>query len=142
MFRELPHRTTRNYKYLLKGIGTDIFNKDHFLESYYVASFAHYRLEALFRNQSIAAELKPARYHLLLAYRLLVVKEGLPRVTSNEMRRVCERLMENLWDSAKAKSVFESAALFVREVANGNLHRDNIRTEPFTHAIVSRLRND
>jgi hypothetical protein len=41
IFRELPHRTTRNYKALLRGVGTDIFSKDHRLEPYYVAAFAH-----------------------------------------------------------------------------------------------------
>src|SRR5690606_8454901 len=32
MFLGFPHRTTRNYKALLRSIGTDIFNKDHRLE--------------------------------------------------------------------------------------------------------------
>lgn len=71
MFLKLPHRTTRNYKALLRQIGTDIFNKEHRLEPYYVSAFAHYRLEYLFRNQTIDATLKPARYHILLAFRML-----------------------------------------------------------------------
>jgi hypothetical protein len=141
IFRGVPHRTTRNYKALLRGVGTDIFNKDHRLEPYYVAAFAHYRLEFLFRNQSLPAELKPARYHLLLAYRILVNGEELPPMNSHEMERYCGVLMNSLWDDDASKAHFENGETHVRTVAAGNLHRDNIRTEPFTEALLQRLRN-
>lgn len=141
VFRGLPHRTTRNYKALLRGVGTDIFNKDHRLEPYYVAAFGHYRLEFLFRNQLLQADLKPARYHLLLAYRILVSGEALPAINSHEMARTCNELMINLWDDDGSRAVFETASELVRSVAAGNLHRDNIRTEPFTVALLQQLRN-
>ena len=140
IFLVLPHRTTRNYKVLLRAVGTDIFNKDHRLEPYYVAALAHYRLEFLFRNQSLPAELKPARYHLLLAYRILVSREALPAMNSREMARYCDVLMESLWDDDVSRAHFGKAETHVRAVAAGNLHRDNIRTEPFTEALLQRLR--
>ena len=139
IFLELPHRTTRNYKALLKNVGTDLFNKDHKLEPYYVAGYAHYRLEFLFRNQLIASELKPARYHLLLAYRLLVSPTLIPPMNSHKMARFCQTLMETLWDDDKFKSIFEEAETHVRAIAAGNLDRDNIRTEPFTENLKVRL---
>ncbi|MGP8049797.1 MAG: AIPR family protein [Desulfobaccales bacterium] len=140
IFLKAPHRTTRNYKALLRSVGKDIFNKDHRLEPYYVAAFAHYRLEFLFRNQSLPAELKPARYHLLLTYRILVGGERLPPMNSREMARYCNILMESLWDDDALRAVFANAETHVRAVAAGNLHRDNIRTEPFTEALLQRLR--
>ncbi len=85
-FLDLPHRTSRNYKLLLKTIGTDIFNKEHKLEMYYLAAYAHYRLEYLFRNQVLPPELKPARYHLLMAYRKLANPDNMPKhFNSHEM---------------------------------------------------------
>jgi hypothetical protein len=141
IFRALPHRTTRNYKALLRGVGTDIFNKEHRLEPYYAAAFAHYRLEFLFRNQILHADLKPARYHLLLAYRVLVTGETLPPMNSHEMKRMCDGLMKSLWDDDESRAVLETATKHVRAVASGNLHRDNIRTEPFTEALLQQLRN-
>jgi hypothetical protein len=140
IFRGMPHRTTRNYKALLRGVGTDIFNKDHRLEPYYVAAFAHYRLEFLFRNQLLPTELKPARYHLLLAYRILAGGEPLPPMNSHEMERYCSGLMDSLWDDDASKAHFENAVAHVRAVAAGNLHRDNIRTEPFTEGLLLELR--
>lgn len=139
IFLELPHRTTKNYKALLKTIGTDIFNKEDCLDPYYVAGYAYYRLEFLFRNQLLPSELKPARYHLLLAYRILASPGDLPRMNSHEMERFCQVLMETLWDDEKSKSIFSEAESHVRAVADGNLHRDNIRTEPFTQHLKARL---
>ncbi len=141
VFRTLPHRTTRDYKALLRGVGTEIFNKEHRLEPYYTAAFAHYRLEFLFRSQVFQAELKPARYHLLLVYKILVCGEALPPLNSHEMARMCNGLMESLWDDDISRTIFETAAEHVRAVAAGNLHRDNIRTEPFTESLLKRLKD-
>ena len=141
-FLDLPHRTTRNYKALLKSIGKDIFNIDHKLEPYYVAAFAHYRLEYLFRSKGLNKELKSSRYHILMAFRYLVTEGGdLPRhFNSNEMARYCSKLMEILWDDEKYKELFLKAERIVRESANGNLHRDNIRTEPFTDEVLKKIK--
>lgn len=140
MFLSLPHRTTRNYKALLKQIGTQIFHPDHRLEPYYVAAYAHYRLEYLFRNQTIDANLKPARYHILMAFRIITAPTpDIPRLNSHDMVRYCTTIMETLWDDDHCKTTFEAAVTHVTAIAAGNLHRDNIRTEPFTDALIARL---
>ena len=72
IFRDMPHRTTRNYKALLRETGKEIFGPDHRVEPYYTAAFAYYRLDYFLRNSHVRAELKPARYHILLAARLLL----------------------------------------------------------------------
>lgn len=140
VFLELPHRTTRNYKALLRSVGKDIFGKDHRVEPYYVAALAHYRLEFLFRNQSLSAELKPARYHLLLASRILMNNANLPAMNSHEMARYCNTLMESLWDDDTARTAFGNAEACVRDIAQGNLHRDNVRTESFTNDLLRLMR--
>ncbi len=139
IFLRSPHRTTRNYKALLRGIGTDIFNKEHQLEPYYASAYAHYRLDFLFRNQILPPELKPARYHLLLAYSLLIDNMRPPSLNSHEVKRYCNTLMESLWDDDQFRVHFETAAEHIREVAKGNLHRDNIRTETFTNDLLEQL---
>ncbi len=139
-FLERPHGTTRNFRALLKLIGSEIFNKDHRLEPYYLTAFAHYRLDFLFRNQAIDPALKAARYHLLLAYRLIKSKEKIPRMNSHEMIRYCDAILADLWDDDKSKADFELAVTHVRTIANGNLHRDNIRTEAFTEALLKLLK--
>jgi AIPR protein len=141
VFLDLPHRTTRNYKALLKSVGTVIFNTDHKLQPYYVAAFAHYRLEYLFRSQIIGRELKAARYHLLMCFRYLASSLQLPRYfNSREMQRYCEDLSEILWDESKYKDLFINSVEILNNVADGNLHRDNIRTEPFTKQLIEKLK--
>lgn len=140
IFLQIPHRTTRNYKALLRSIGTDIFNREHRLEPYYVAGYAHYRLEYLFRNQVLPSELKPARYHLLMVYKILASNEKQPPMNSHEMARQCLELMDGLWNDDSSRILFEKAAEIVRNEAAGNLHRDNIRTEPYTQKLLQALK--
>jgi hypothetical protein len=141
IFLERPHRTTRNYKALLKSVGTEIFGKDHKLEPYYLSAFANYRLEYMFRNQLLASDLKPARYHILLAFRMLQNPvQSLPHFGSREMASFCEKLLHVLWNDEQAKSGFEDAANAVRTVSGGNLHRDHIRTETFTDSLTQHLK--
>lgn len=135
LFLSFPHRTTRNYKALLKSVGSEIFNKDHRLEMYYVSAYAYYKLEYLFRSGVIVAALKPARYHLLFLFRLLVNNSQLPRPNSHEMSRYCDSLTAVLWNDNLVRQKFVEAAEIVLRVSGNNLHRDNIRTEPFTELI-------
>jgi hypothetical protein len=138
MFLEEPHRATRNFKALLDQVGTTIFAEQDRLEPYYVSAYALYRLEFLFRNQTLEAKYKPARYQLLLCFRLLLPLGALPRMNSHEMGRVCERILHVLYDPDESARVFRRAVKVVAEVANGNLDRDHIRTQPFTEALKAR----
>ena len=136
IYLDWPHRTTRNYKSLLKGIGTNFFKEDDRLEMYYLAAFCHYRLEQLFRSKTIDTKLKVARYHLLMAFRYLAVKDSLPKdKNSAEMARFCNKVMEVAWDEKQSGKVFEQAVNVVSTAAKGDLNRDNIRTERFTEAV-------
>jgi hypothetical protein len=136
-FLGYPHRTTRNYKALLKSIGGEIFGKDHCLEMYYVSAYANFKLDQLFRAGFLDSNLKPARYHFLFLLRLIIHKENLPRPNSNEMKRLCDTFMNILWDENKTKELLTKCAEIIYVAADGNLHRDFIRTEPFTDAIKS-----
>jgi len=61
-----------------------IFLEGHKLEPYYASAYGLYRLDWLFRNEStrFASKYKPARFHVLLAARLLINKADLPRITA------------------------------------------------------------
>jgi hypothetical protein len=49
--------------------------------------------------------------------------------------------MDILWDDEKSRTIFENAASFVRKIAAGNMHRDIIRTEPFTESFTDAISN-
>lgn len=138
MFLSEPHRTTRNYKGIRAKIGTSIFGKGHKTEPYYCSAFALYRLESLFRSRRLEAKYKPARFHILMAARMLAEESAPPRIESNEMERYCKGLMEVLWDHKTADELIIHAASVVKEAAGNVFQRDNIRTEPFTEKVVER----
>ena len=137
MFLQVPHQTTRRYSSLRERIGKDIFTMGQKLEPYYISALAAYKLEVAFRTQRIDAKLKSARFHILLAMRLIANDCQLPRLNSNDMVGYCDVIKKILWKSADAESLCANAAKIVEEVAEGDFDRDNIRTQPFTEKVIS-----
>lgn len=93
-------------------------------------------MESLFRSKKLEAKFKPARFHILLATRMLANGIEPPSILSNEMERYCKGLMDLLWDPKTADDLITRAADIIEIVAAGNFQRDNIRTEPFTKKVV------
>ncbi len=145
MFLNEPHRTTRNYGALKAKVGKEIFGKDHRTGPYYTAAFALYKLEYFFRSGRLEAKFKPARFHILLAIRLLGNPKPLPVVNSHDMENYCKELISILSDEkmekrsdeliTRAAKIIESAATSMFNAEN-IFHRDNIRTEPFTKKVI------
>ena len=135
MFRDEPHRTTKNFNALLDLVGKEIFLERHRLEPYYVASYALYRLERLFRMQIIDTKFKAARYQLLMALRRIINKSSPPDSGSKEMAKYCNEMLKVLWDTSNSDKLIEKARDIVIDVTNGVLDRDNIRTVAVTDAI-------
>jgi hypothetical protein len=134
-----PHRTTRNFRSLLDRVGKDIFVDGHKLEPYYASAFALYRLEYMFRTQRLDAKYKSARFHLLLAARLLFDPTPVSLPNSNDTARRSLEFAAMLANAPKSDALFKRAATAVDAVAKGNFHRDNIRTQPFTEELIARL---
>lgn len=139
MFLQEPHRTTRNYSALKDKVGKEIFGKGHRMEPYYTAAFTLYKLEYLFRNGRLESKYKPARFHILLVVRLLGNSAPLPKfMNSREMEDYCKPIQAILWDSAKCDEFIVRAAETVDAAVQGNVNRDNIRTEPTTERVIGR----
>jgi hypothetical protein len=137
MFLDEAHRTSRNYGALKAKVGKDIFGKGHKKEPYYTAALALWRLEYLFRNSKLDAKYKPARFHILLAVRMLArPNESQPAMNSRDMEKYCSSMMEILWDGDQADNLINRAAAIVDKVAAGDFDRDKIRTDPFTTKVI------
>jgi hypothetical protein len=137
MFLNEPHRTTRNYAGLAAKVGKEIFVKGQRQEPYYAAAFTLYKLEYFFRSGRLERKFRPARFHILLAARMLGNAEKLPPNNSRDMEKYCKVIMETLWDTNKADALILKAANVVAKVAGGNFDRDNIRTDPFTQKVIA-----
>jgi hypothetical protein len=139
MFLNQPHRTTRGYGELRKKVGDEIFGLDHKLEPYYAASYAFYRLEWLFRNDGRFTRYRPARFHILLALRLLVNGNPLPSfMNSRDMEVRANEIIKAIWD-AQSDPLFLRAAEVVNDIAGSNMESDHIRRKPITDALLQRF---
>lgn len=138
MFLNEPHRTTRSYASLKAKVGTEIFARSHRLEPYYTAALALYKLEFLFRNSKIDAKYKPARFHIILAARILANGWNMPPMSANKMEGYCRVVMQQLWTDPD--QLLNRAVDAIALVAGDSLDRDSIRTEAFTQGVISYLR--
>ena len=139
VFLNEPHRTTRDFKALRSKVGNEIFGDNHRLEPYYASSYAWYRLDFLWRNLHIPNEYKPARYHILLAVRLMIDPAPLSRMNSHEMERRANKFISLLHDSENADQLFREALGLIDEITDGNLDRDHVRTLPVTNALLNKF---
>lgn len=132
-----PHRATRNYKQILERIPTDILNPSHKPSLYLAAASSLYRLEYLFRNGVLDRRFSPAKYHLLLASRLLTKRVVPTQLNGRDAERWAADLIDLYWDAAKSERVFKQAAADIDTLAESDLSRDRIRTLPFTEQVIN-----
>ena len=135
-----PHRATRNYKQVLERIPVDILNPDHRPAAYLASASSLYRLEFLFRNNVLDRRFSAAKYHLLLASRLIIRGGNVPPLNGRESERWAESLLDTYWDPTKSEKVFKQAASDIDLLAGGDLSRDQIRTLPFTEKVLAHYR--
>jgi hypothetical protein len=139
MFLAEPHRTTRNYAALKAKVGTEIFAPGQLMEPYYTAAYALYLLDFHFRNKKLISKYRAARFHLLLAARMLANPDKVPPANSHEMKRFCEKIMAMLWNPSQLDQLLTSSSRAIELAADLNFDRDNIRTEPFTNKVIAEV---
>ena len=137
MFLNEPHRTTRNFKSIKAKLGKDIFAKDQRMEPYYVAALAHYKIEFYIRNKRLDPKYRPARFHMLMAFRILAAGYAYPTFTANKMEGYCKTITDVLNDSGKCEEMILHCAAICEQAASGKkFDRDTIRTEAFTEEVL------
>jgi hypothetical protein len=90
------------------------------MDPYYAAALALYRVDVAFRGKKIDPKLKPARFHILLATRILIAGYERPSFTADKMEGYCKPLTDLLQNSTKAEMEILKAAALVEAAANGN----------------------
>jgi len=132
-----PHRATRNYKQVLDRIPVDILNPSHKPSIYLASASALYRLEFLFRNGALDRRFSPAKYHLLLASRLIAAPSLPSQLNGRAADTWARKLLDSYWDAAESEKIFKQAARDIDLLAGGDLSRDKIRTLPFTEQVLA-----
>ncbi|WP_316162759.1 AIPR family protein [Bradyrhizobium sp. SZCCHNRI20481] len=129
MILEEPHVAAKSYKALRLRVGKEFFLEADKRDPYFLAALAAYRLEVQLRTKPLRVY-KSARYHMLLAMRLLMDPLPLPHMNSKEMEKRCVTMIATLSDDVKANALIQKAKGVIDKVSGGDLSRDNVRTIP------------
>jgi hypothetical protein len=134
-----PHRATGYVTTLFRQMETDHFEEKDRPEPYYSSAFAHYRLDNMFAQYKVARTLKPARWHLLMAFRHIVL-EGEPLAPSDSaaVAKQMEKINRVLLDDGRTLKTFKRAANVLESVLP-DASRDLLRSERSTDALRDAL---
>jgi hypothetical protein len=136
VYLEEPHRATRNFKAILDRVGRDIFIDGHRPEPYVAAASVLYRCAFLFKTGFIEQRLSPAKYHLMLAVRIMVSGTAVHPFNSKQAVKDAETLAGAMWDPKQSEELFREAVSDLSELAEDNFERDGIRTQGFTEKVL------
>ncbi|KQX65920.1 AIPR family protein [Angustibacter sp. Root456] len=137
VFLDEAHRATRYYSTLYTQVGKRVFDDDHKLENYYASALALYKLESLFRAQSLDRALRPARYHVLHAVRHLALGDQVGPMNSRRQEKAAEAFSRVLWADDAAGDLYRQAGEVVLEAAGGSeLTRDFTKQQSFTSDVT------
>jgi hypothetical protein len=136
---EEPHVAAKSYKALRARVGKDIFLEPDKLDPYFLAALTAYRLEVQLRTKTLRAY-KSARYHMIMAMRLLIDPYPLPLMNSKDIEKRSAAMIDILSDDAKANELVQKAKAVIDKVCAGDLSRDNVRTITTTESITKMLK--
>lgn len=147
MFCELPNQAGRYQGTLLKTIKTQVFQKDHKPDVYYVAAFANYRFEIAIRRLPIEERtIRAFRFYLLLAFRYRYEQQSFPGAKNTSSEKYSLELMQFLSDTEKSKATFDECVYIVSQSLSSlglELERDNAKSRPLVDQVktISIARN-
>lgn len=127
MFLNRAHQASRYYGTLLKDIESRIFIEGHFPISYYVSSYALFKLEFFFRRRMIDNKYRPFKYHLLGIFRIIVAGIDMPQMTANKFEKYCELIRDVLWDYSKCYVEFKYSCKLLDKILDGDFERDKAK---------------
>ncbi|WP_406219747.1 AIPR family protein [Streptomyces decoyicus] len=139
MFLDAPHAAARYASRLYDEVGTVIFREDHRLLPYLASAFAAYRLENAFRSGGLESAYKPARYHILMAFKYRVLGGKSLSLEKSKVEDQSLRIIDSL-KRTDLISAFRELAEVVIDAGGGQLpSSDRLKRQQFTQELVAGL---
>ena len=133
------------YQQLLEARTADLFKQGQQPIAYYTAAAAYYRVEWLIRNRRIETKYSPVRYHLLAAIMLkLHGPNPVPRNNKKVVGKVCDDILDVVWDGAKAENLVRELLARIKKVVEREELRkiplgEMVRTQRFADSVREEL---
>jgi hypothetical protein len=134
VFLESPHLVSGYYGTIVNRFKGQIFAANHKFLPYYVSSLCYYRIEQYFRSGELSPEYKKARFHIMMAVRMLSMGCVIDQLNSNAIERKCEVFKVLLLDDKKALKAFNQA-MQVFEKSGIDLTKRQYKSESDTEIL-------
>jgi hypothetical protein len=142
MFADEPHQVTKYYTGLLPLIPSRIFNPDHNLYPYYVAAYAGFRLESLFRNRYLDPAFKAYRYPLLTGFKYYVLSGDSVDPAKKDAEAGCKPLTTVLCDQSASAERFRKVIELVMQLEkeeDAGTGRQSAKSAALRNRLIERL---
>ncbi|OIR19445.1 AIPR protein [mine drainage metagenome] len=142
MFLESPHLVSGYYGTIVNRFKGQIFAKDHKLLPYYVSALCYYKIEQLFRSGELSAELKKARFHLMMMVKMIQFKGESFFLNSNKVEAQCEEFRKVLLDDNESAKLFQEAVSIYQASAidfSKRQYKSESETEILKKAVITHL---
>ena len=139
MFLNEPHSVHRYYGELLNSYRVRLFSASHTPMPYYIAGVSLSTIEHLFNGRKLAWELKPFKYQLLMAFRLMNETSELPYLDDRKIDSYCQSLLKVLNDEMACLSAFKAASEVIHSCQTRvpRLREPVERTRVFTNELIA-----
>lgn len=145
MFLNEPQSTHRYFGELLKAYSNRLFLENQSLFPYYTSGLALNVIEEFFRENKLNSASRKYKYHLVLMFRLQVAGVKIPINTANnkEMQKYCNKILESLWDRAKALEIFKTLEMKLKTALSKTAipQRHAHVTRAFTEELLPTITN-
>lgn len=123
---EEPHNVRGYYGKIVENLekgGKAVFAPTNHIALYYMSALAYHRLEKYFQTGKIDSSFRKAKFHLLLAFRLLAEESPRPKSLNDKgIEKYCKPIIKKLNDEQKCLSLFKEASeVMLSTVPNNEL---------------------
>jgi AIPR protein len=140
-FLNAPHLVSGYYGTIAKRFQGKIFEADHKHVTYYASALCYYRLEGLFRNNTIDTKYKKLRFHMIMIARMLSMNSvNIHPLNSSKIEKESNTFIEILNDEKKCAELFQKVLDFF-ENSGLDLSKKQFKAESETEILMGSLQS-
>jgi hypothetical protein len=129
----------RFYRDLREARKDDLFQEGHSTFAYYTSAAVSYRVEWLIRNKKIDRKYGPAKYHIMTAFKTLILGSVDLDRSPRKAEAQCKNILDVVWDIPRSTELMKTIISAVDEALDKSrtteLVRDFMRSQRFTNSL-------
>ena len=137
MFLDKPDIASRYPNRLTGELKNQVFDRRYIEEIYHVAAYTLYRFKLLLGNGKIDAKYGKLRWHVLMSIKYYVHGDGVPILSSNRIKKVCQDI-QSFVSQSDDESIRKLKELCLAIADADDMTRDKLKGNAFVGDVKSR----